>query len=159
MALLRHHCGAEYRRPAGYLGHARSNASVRALPPDTGWVSGSFANAPSRQDASRRASDGPGGTDLGLSRRETGLAEGRQKQLVEVRPEEVLCAPSLNDHEPTTVLIPDVQHEPIGRTAQVVQPGVDRAFQPVMVTLFRGLDKVLSATAARYLPPASCRRL
>ncbi len=70
-----------------------------------------------------RSSDGLGGADLSLSGDETGFAERREKQLIEERPKLVLGTPSLNDHEPTTVRVPDVQHEPIGWTAVVCTRG------------------------------------
>ena len=64
------------------------------------------------------AGDRPGGTDLRLSGYETGLAEGRQKQPIEERPEQIAVTPSIDDHERTTVWIRDVQHESVGWTTQ-----------------------------------------
>ncbi len=53
-----------------------------------------------------------------LSGYETGLAEGRQKQPIEERPEQIADTPSIDDHERTTVWIRDVQHESVGWTTQ-----------------------------------------
>jgi hypothetical protein len=84
-----------------------------------------------------RASNRPSRTDLRLSGSKTSLAKCRAEHLLLVRAEQLLSSPCLDDHESTIRRITQMHHEPVGGTAQVLNPGLDCTPQSVMIILFR----------------------